>query len=129
MNRRSFGALVATVGVAGLSGCLSEYLDSGNEQTHEVLVVNETDERQLLTVTVTNAEGERLFRHEYRLDPQKVDESREFSGKPATVRVAVEGGVDETLEYQSDTECQPDANVLGIGISAEQTIELFYECG
>jgi hypothetical protein len=115
------------LGIAGLSGC-SEVLSS-RKLGHFVEVFNTMESTETFVVEVTNRDGERLYRREFRLRGGYGEEGTEaFGGTP--IQIIVTNDRLGTVRRQwPETDCEDSQSVGGVDIYlTAEGVELGSDC-
>ncbi|MEE6209970.1 hypothetical protein U3A55_07375 [Salarchaeum sp. III] len=91
ISRRSLLGSACAGGIAAVSGCVQflEGDDSSDEDSAEVVVINETDRPQAFRVRLIVRSGATVLDHEYRLDAGMVDSTQTIPRQPLVEDIRV----------------------------------------
>ncbi|WP_459191194.1 hypothetical protein [Halosimplex sp. J119] len=119
----------ATV-VGALSGCPGA--PGSDDLAHYVEAFNYAEGTHNVFVRVTNAEGEDLYRQQFRLGPDRAEEdTNPFTGDPATIAVTVDGSEPVERDWP-ENRCEErgirSAGGAEVRIGEDGTVEVALSC-
>lgn len=114
------------------------FLDSGSkgeDDTIEIIVVNQTDKLAQIAVWIEDNNGDALFNRVYGIEPEHTNKSAGIQTRPTTVTVFTSDGMSATWVYAPDNEVQcnrgNNRNIgidIGIMLKQDHTFEPWYSC-
>lgn len=98
----------------------------GDVTLHTIDVLNGSEERHAITVTVVNADEEAIFERTYDLGPRTGDENRVIDGHPDAFTVAVD---DDPVDFQWNPHRKKGADSEGCSKGTTTSLTIYYQVG